>query len=125
MLLTNCHNKSNNTTEVIYKSSIIIEFYNIEFYSKKKLYEWSIFVRVFFVQANPLCLYISLSESSYISPYHLLLLLTKTELFFHNLSLFFNTNHTGFALFSASVLSIHEIMQFYEHWVYECQKVAS
>lgn len=43
----------------------------------------------FFVQANPLCLYISLSESSYISPYHLLLLLTKTELFFHNLSLFF------------------------------------
>lgn len=115
MLLTNCPNKSNNTTEAIYKSSIIIEFYNIEFSSKNDQYLFG-----FLVQTNPLCLYLNILESHYISPYHLLLLLTKTDLYFHNLSSFFNTNTMGFGFFPTSVLSIHQIMQPYKHLFQKC-----
>lgn len=87
MPLTNCSNKDYNTTEIIYNSSVIIYFNNIEFNSKKGIL-WTTIFLFGFGTFNSLCLYLSLLESNYISPYHFLLLSTKTDLYFHTLSIF-------------------------------------
>lgn len=67
----------------------------------------------FLAQANPLCLYLSVLESGYTSPYHLLLLLTKPDLYFHTLSSFLIQTHCFFILPNLCVVntSNHAVLQ--------------
>lgn len=78
----------------------------------------------FLAQANPLCLYLSFLESGYISPYHLLLLLTKPDLYFHTLSIFLIQTHWFLHSTQPLCCQIHQIMQSYKHLVHKCRKGA-